>query len=254
MSKCSPGVVPIHKGDKFSLMQCPKNDVERKDMESIPYASVVGSLMYALTCSRPDINFAVGMLGRYQSNPGMKHWKDTKKVLRYLQGMKDHMLIYKRSNELEVIGYTDSDFGGCLDSRKSTFGYLFMFAQGAISWKSATSTMEAEFVACFKATTHALWLWNFISGLAVVDTISRPQKIYCDNSTTVFFSKNERYSKGAKHIELKYFSVKEEVQKQRVSIMHIRTEHMMADPLTKGLQPKLFKEHVESIGLGWIKD
>ncbi|XP_061363681.1 secreted RxLR effector protein 161-like [Gastrolobium bilobum] len=161
MSKCSPGVVLVQKGDKFNLMQCPKNDVERKEMESIPYVSVVGNLMYAQTCTRPDISFAVEMLGRYQSNPGMEHWKSAKKVLRYLQGTKDHMLMYKRFKELEVIGYTDSDFGGCLDRRKSTFGYLFMFAQGAISWKSAkktivaSSTMEAEFVACFEATTHA---------------------------------------------------------------------------------------------------
>ncbi|XP_061356738.1 secreted RxLR effector protein 161-like [Gastrolobium bilobum] len=136
MSKCSPRVVPVQKCDKFNLMQCPKNDVERKEMESIPYVSVVGSLMYAQTCTQPDISFAVGMLGRYQSNPGMEHWKAAKKVLRYLQGTKDHMLMYKRFNELEVIGYTDPDFGECLDSRKSTFGYLFMFAQGAISWKS----------------------------------------------------------------------------------------------------------------------
>jgi len=63
--------VPIQKGDKFSLMQCPKNDLEQKQMENIPYASVVGSLMYAQTCTRPDISFAVGMLGRYQSNPGL---------------------------------------------------------------------------------------------------------------------------------------------------------------------------------------
>ena len=118
MSKCSPRVVPIQKGDKFSLMQCPKNDVERKDMESTPYASVVGSLMYLQTCTRPDISYAVGMLGKYQSNPGIDHWKATKKVLRYLQGTKNYMLMYKRSNHLEVIGYLDSDFVGCLDSKK----------------------------------------------------------------------------------------------------------------------------------------
>ena len=69
MDKCSTSLVPIHKGDKFSFMQCPKNDLKRKQMENIPYASVVGSLMYAQTCTRPDINFAVGILGRYQSNP-----------------------------------------------------------------------------------------------------------------------------------------------------------------------------------------
>jgi len=85
MDKCSTSLVPIQKGDKFSLMQCPKNDLKWKQMENIPYASVVGSLMYAQTCTRPDISFAVGMLGRYQSNPGLKHWKAAKKVLRYLQ-------------------------------------------------------------------------------------------------------------------------------------------------------------------------
>ena len=149
MSKCSAGVVPIQKGDKLSLMKCPKNDVERKDMESIPYASVVGSLMYLQTCTRPDISYVVGMLGRYQSNPGIDHWKAAKKVLRYLQGTKNYMLTYKRSNHLEVIGYSDSDFDGCLDIRKSTFGYLFLLVEGAVSWKSAkqtfiaSSTMEA---------------------------------------------------------------------------------------------------------------
>ncbi|TYJ97922.1 F-box/FBD/LRR-repeat protein [Cucumis melo var. makuwa] len=70
-------------------------------METIPYASIVGSLLYAQTCTRPDISFAMGMLGRYQSNPGMEHWKAAKKVLRYLQGTKDYMLTYKRSDHLE---------------------------------------------------------------------------------------------------------------------------------------------------------
>ena len=137
---------------------------------------------------------------------------------------------------MEVVGYSNSDFAGCIDTRKSMFGYLFQLAEGAILWKSAkqsviaTSTMEAEFVACFEATIHALWLRNFISGLGVVDTITKPLKIYCDNSAAVFFSKNDKYSKGAKHMELKYFTVKEEVQKQRVSLEHIRTDLMITDP------------------------
>ena len=133
MNNCSASVVPLQKGDKFSLMQCPKNDVEHKGMESIPYASVVGSLMYLQTCTRPDISFAVGMLGRYQSNPGIDHWKAAKKVLRYLQGTKDYMLTFRRSDQLEVIGYSDSDFSGCINSGKSTFGYSLLLAQGAIS-------------------------------------------------------------------------------------------------------------------------
>ena len=109
--------------------------------------------------------------------------------------------------------------------------------------------MEAEFVACFEATVQANWLRNFISGLGVVNSIARLLKIYCDNSAAVFFSKNDKYSKGAKHMKLKYFAVKEEVQKQRVSIEHISTNLMIVDPLTKRLPPKTFTGHVERMGI-----
>ena len=96
--------------------------MEREQMKKIPYASTVGSLMYAQTCTRPDISFAVGMLGRYQSDPGFEYWKAAKKVMRYLQRTKDYMLTYKRSELLEVVSYSNSDYGSCLDSLKSTSG------------------------------------------------------------------------------------------------------------------------------------
>ncbi|XP_068497891.1 secreted RxLR effector protein 161-like [Phaseolus vulgaris] len=128
MDKCSTSPIPIQKGDKFSLIQCPKNDLERKQMENIPYAFVVGCLMYAQTCTRPDISFAVSMLRRYQSDPGFDHWKVANKVLRYLQGTKNHMLTYRKFDHLEVIGYTNSDFAGCMDTRKSTFGYVYLLS------------------------------------------------------------------------------------------------------------------------------
>ncbi|KAL0386504.1 UNVERIFIED_CONTAM: Retrovirus-related Pol polyprotein from transposon TNT 1-94 [Sesamum latifolium] len=144
------------------------NDLEWEQMKDIPYASAIGSLMYAQVCTRPDIAFAVGMLGRYQSNPGLDHWRAAKKVMRYLQWTKD-MLMYRRTKNLEVVGYSDSDFVGCVDSRKSTSGYIFIIVSGAVSWRSAkqiliaTSTMEAEFVSCFEATSHGVWLKSFIS-------------------------------------------------------------------------------------------
>jgi len=112
----------------------------------------------------------------------------------------------------------------------------------------AASTMEVEFVSCFEATIQANWLRNFISGLGVVDSISKPLNIYCYNSVAIFFSKNDKYSKGAKHMELKYFAVKEEVQKRRVSIEHISTDLMIANPLIKGLLPKLYSSHVKNMG------
>ncbi|RVW51428.1 Retrovirus-related Pol polyprotein from transposon TNT 1-94 [Vitis vinifera] len=91
------------------------------------------SLMYAQVCTRPDIAFVVGMLGRYLSNPGSQHWKTAKKVLRYLQGTKDLMLTYQRTSLLDVVGFCDADFAGCIDDKKSTTGYIFMMAGGAAS-------------------------------------------------------------------------------------------------------------------------
>ena len=142
-----------------------------------------------------------------------------------------------------------------MDTRKFTVGYLFILAGGTISWKSAkqyviaASLMVAEFVACFKATVSTNWLQNFISGLELVNNISKPLKTYCDNTATVFFSKNYKHSKGAKHMKLKYSSVKEEVQKHKVTIEHISTKLMIADPFTKGLPPKKIAGRVKRMDL-----
>ncbi|KAL0386360.1 UNVERIFIED_CONTAM: Retrovirus-related Pol polyprotein from transposon TNT 1-94 [Sesamum latifolium] len=198
MKDCSPSIAPIMKGDKLHLNQCPRNDLEWEQMKDIPYASAIGSLMYAQVCTRPDIAFAVGMLGRYQSNPGLDHWRAAKKVMRYLQWTKDYMLMYRRTKNLEVVGYSDSDFVGCVDSRKSTSGYIFIIVSGAVSWRSAkqiliaTSTMEAEFVSCFEATSHGVWLKSFISSHRIMDSISRPLRIYSDNSAAAFMAKITR--------------------------------------------------------------
>ncbi|XP_070005939.1 secreted RxLR effector protein 161-like [Nicotiana tabacum] len=162
MKNCSPIVAPIIKGDKFSLNQCPQNALEKEQMKDIPYASLVGSLMYVQVYTRPDIAFTVRMLDRYQSNPGLDHWKVGKRVLRYLHGTTDFKLTYKYSDSLEVIGYSVSDLGGCKDTVKSTSGYILLLAGGVVPWRSvkqtilAISTMEAEFIACYEATSHAL--------------------------------------------------------------------------------------------------
>ena len=102
-------------------------------MGEVPYASVVGSLMYAMLCTRLDICYMVGLVTRFQSNPGMEHWIVVKHILKYLRRMRDYMLTYKY-DDLVPIGYTDSDFQSDKDSRKSTLGYMFTLGGGAISW------------------------------------------------------------------------------------------------------------------------
>ena len=92
--------------------------------------------MYAQVCTRLDIAFVVDVLGGYLSDPGQSHWKAAKKVLRYFQGTKDLMLTYRHTDTLRVIGFSDFDYLGCVDDKKSNYGYIFMMAEGAVSWKS----------------------------------------------------------------------------------------------------------------------
>ena len=133
--------------------------------------------MYAQVCTRPDIAFVVGVLGRYLSNPGLQHWKAVKRVMRYLKRTKGYMLTYQKFDNLEIIGYSDSDFAGCQDNKRSTSGYIYMLDGGDISWKSAkqtlvaSSTMAMKFIACFEASNHGIWLQNFVTSLRVVDDI-----------------------------------------------------------------------------------
>jgi hypothetical protein len=146
-------------------------------MKSVPYVLPVGSLIYAQVCTRPDLAFVIGMLDRYQKNPGVSHWNGIKKTLRYIQDIKGLMLTYQRSDSLKIVGYLDSDFTGCLDTDRSTLGYVFKLIGEAISWSSSkqtvmtSSTMYAEYVACYEAAGQALWLKKFVPGLRVVDNI-----------------------------------------------------------------------------------
>ncbi|RVW24610.1 Retrovirus-related Pol polyprotein from transposon TNT 1-94 [Vitis vinifera] len=187
-SNCALGDTLVAKDDKFSLHQCPKNELEKKNME------------------------------RYLSNQGMDHWKKAKRVMRYLQRTKDYILTYRRSSHLEIVGYSDSDFAGCLDSRRSTLGYIFMLAGGAVSWKSvkqtliASSTMEVEFIACYEASNHGIWMQNFITKLRIVDGIEKPLRTNCNNKAAELYSKNNQSLSKSKHIDIKFLVVKERVQ------------------------------------------
>jgi len=110
--------------------------------------------------------------------------------------------------------------------------------------------MEAEFVSCFEATSHGVWLKSFISGLKIIDTISRPLRIFCDNLAAVFMAKNNTSGSRSKHIDIKYLAIRERVKDKKVVIEHISTKLMIVDPLIKGVPPFKFKDHVERMGLG----
>ena len=109
--------------------------------------------------------------------------------------------------------------------------------------------MYAEFVACYEASGQVTWLKKFVPGLRVVDSIEKQLKLYCINEPAVFYAHNNKSSGAAKHIDIKFYVVKEQVQDQTICLEHVRTNKMSVDPLTKGLPPKVFREHLAGMGL-----
>ena len=254
MENSKKGNQPSVLGFHISLEDCPKTDEERKRMSTVPYASAVGSLMYAMLCTRPDICYAVGIVSRYQSNPGPRHWQAVKHILKYLRRTRGYMLVYS-GMDLKPIGYTDSDFQTCRDSRKSTSGSVFVLGGGAIVWRSVKqtctpdSTMEAEYVAASEATKEATWLQKFLRDLEVVPEMDKAITLYCDNSAAIANTKETRNHKRTKHIDRKYHIIREAVVDRIVDVVKIATENNLADPLTKTLVTKKFDEHVEGMGM-----
>jgi hypothetical protein len=127
------------------------------------------------------------------------------------------MLTYERSDKLERVGYSDSDFAGCLDTDRFTLGYVFKLIGGAISWSSSKQTvitsfmMYVEFVACYETVGQTMWLKKFVTGLRVVDIIERPLKLYCDNEPVILYAHNNKKTKTSKHINIIFYVVKEKI-------------------------------------------
>ena len=126
---------PIERNLSFSLDMCPKSPEEKEQMSKVPYSSAIGSLMYAMMCTCPDICYVVGLATRFQSNPCIKHWMTVNRILRYVKGTVYYVMCYQ-GRDLRLIGYTYVDWGGDPDQHKSTSGYAFLLNDCAISWGS----------------------------------------------------------------------------------------------------------------------
>ncbi|RVW73464.1 Retrovirus-related Pol polyprotein from transposon TNT 1-94 [Vitis vinifera] len=170
MNEAKPVSTPLGSHFKLSKEQSPKTEEERDHMSKVPYASAIGSLMYAMVCTRPDIAHAVGVVSRFMSRPGKQHWEAVKWILRYLKGSLDTCLCFTGAS-LKLQGYVDADFAGDIDSRKSTTGFVFTLGGTAISWTSnlqkivTLSTTEAEYVAATEAGKEMIWLHGFLDEL-----------------------------------------------------------------------------------------
>jgi hypothetical protein len=252
MSDCKSAPTPMDAGIKLSKDMSPKNDEENEAMKSVPYQNAIGSLMYVMTGTRPDIAYAVGATSVYNSNPGEKHWKAVKRIMRYLKGSRDFELEYKSTND-PMHGYSDADWGGNADDRRSTTGYTFIMSDAAVCWGSkrqptvALSTTEAEYMALTQATKEAVWLKRFLQDIKL--ETQNNVRILTDNQSSMALAKNPVFHARTKHIDIRHHFIRERVEAGDIELVFCKTEDMLADVLTKGLTKEKHNRFTEGIGL-----
>ncbi|KAE8678648.1 hypothetical protein F3Y22_tig00111402pilonHSYRG00027 [Hibiscus syriacus] len=229
---------PLTPHFKIGASISPKDDAEREYKSKVPYASVVGSLMYAMVCTRPDISQAVGVVSRYIHDPGKEHWQAVKWIMRYILNTVDVGLVFQQDKQDGqcVVGYCDSDYAGDLDKRRSTNGYVFTSAKAPVSWKStlqstvALSTTEAKYMAVTEAVKEAIWLQGLLGELEMEQ---KHIKVHCDSQSAIHLAKNQVYHARTKHIDVRYHFVREILEEGGVIIQKIRITKNPADMLTK---------------------
>jgi hypothetical protein len=248
-----PVSTPLAPHFKLSAQLCPKSDEEKTKMKEVPYSSLIGGLMYAMVCTRPDIAHAVGMVSRFMHNPGKMHWDAAKWILRYLHGTRNIGICFEGNNE-EIdkfsIGYVDSDFASDLDKRRSTTGYVFTMAKGPICWRSilqptvALSTTEAEYMAMAEAIKEAIWTLGLIEDLGVNQ---HKLDVYCDSQSAIYLAKYQVHHARTKHIDVRYHFLREVIAEGEILVKKIATVDNPADMLTKIVGVSKFKHCLDLV-------
>ena len=251
LEQSKPLYVPMQKGTKPSLKMSPSNEKQRQEMESIPYKSAIGSLLYLAICTRPDISYAVSALARYSQNPGSEHWTLVKNVIRYVKNTKEHGLFFNKEvmpieGLMSTSGYCDAAFNDS-ETGKSTTGYIVMISNHyPISWRSklssttALSTMEAELIALHSVAKEMAWTRMVLSEISSLDL--PPSIIHCDNNPVVQLTKGLRVTERNKHIRPKYFYVFDLIKDHEVVVLKIGTDDQLADILTKSIANPQFSK------------
>lgn len=244
MSDCKPRFTPGEQKLSF--------DSEGEIIDPTGYREMVGSLIYIMTCTRPDLSWIVSKLSQHLAEPKQQHWSAAKHLLRYLKGTRDQELHYHKSEKgLKLEGYSDADWASDKDDRRSTTGYCFSLTENGpvISWKSrkqstvALSTCEAEYMALAAATQESMYLVQLLRGVDSREHV--PVKIYEDNQGAIALSKNPVCTQRSKHIDIKFHFVRSAHTEGKISIEYCPTENMIADVLTKSVTKVKFESFKE---------
>ncbi|OQD78121.1 hypothetical protein PENANT_c086G01457 [Penicillium antarcticum] len=253
MEACQPKTTPMN--PKQVLNRHP--DEEPPDEETkARFATAIGSLMYLMVGTRPDIAFALGTLSRFTSQPQSHHQVVLQRLLRYVKATQYHRITYRSG---QLIGYTDADFGGSVvtDGAYSTSGYVFQLAGAPVSWSSkrqgevATSTTHVEYIGQYNAILHLQWLRTFLAETQLYQ--SPVTNIMADNQSAIALSRNPEFHKRTKHFNVKFHYQRAVLNTGEISLQYVPTEEQAADGLTKPLGPTAFATFCSLLGIEALK-
>jgi hypothetical protein len=257
MWNASPEKTPMN--EKCQLTKAVEGTEATTEFRTM-YQSAVGSLIYAMLGTRPDIAYAVASVSRFSSNPTEDHWKAVKRIMRYLRGTLNVGLEYGGRYTEEVLeGFTDADWANDKGDRKSIGGYIYLLNGAAISWSSkkqstiALSSCEAEYTALCNAAKEAVWLRRLLQHFDVTSA-SKPTTILADNQSAIALVKNPQFHSRTKHINIQYHYTRDQVERKTLRVDFIPTNDQITDILTKPLGPTKFLHFIGTLGLKGIPD
>ncbi|KAJ4711603.1 Retrovirus-related Pol polyprotein from transposon TNT 1-94 [Melia azedarach] len=249
MSTAKPIDTPSAANAHLSVAFAPKSVEEKEYMSRVPYTSAVGSLMYAMVCTRPDLAQSVSVVSRFMGEPGKEHWQAVKRIFRYLKGTFDVGLIYRGDTQCLVTGFSDSDYAGDVDSRRSMTGYVFTLGSSVVSWKATLqptvtlSTTEAEYMALTEAAKEGIWLKGLVSDLG----LHHDQAIvYCDSLSAICLAKDQVHHERTKHIDVRYHFLRSE---KRIKVNKVGTADNPADMFTKPVPHSKFQHCLDLLNV-----
>ena len=237
MSQCNLVATPVATSGKLSAIAGSPCD------DPTLYRSLAGALQY-LTFTRPDISYAVQQVCLYMHDPRIEHISAFHRILRYVKGTIYFGLQLYRSNISTLLSYTDADWGGCPDTRRSTSGYCVFLGDNLISWSAkrqptvSKSSAEAEYRGVANVVSETCWIRNLL--LELHCPITTATLVYCDNISAVYLAGNPVHHQRTKHIEIDIHFVREKVKRGDVRVLHVPTRYQIADIFTKGLPQVLF--------------
>jgi hypothetical protein len=235
MAECRPAYTPLAAGTTLTA-----SDTDDADSQlTSRYQQIIGSLMYAMLGSRPNICFAVNRLSQFSSKLTEAHLHAAQHVMCYLATTRGYQLTYGLNDATELVGYCDSDWAADPDTRRSTTGYTFILSGGSVAWATqkqrtvALSSTEAEYMALTECVKHAEWTISLLDQLNF--EIDLPLEIYSDSLGARAIAKNSVHHKRTKHIDIRHHYVRDVIERNTITVEEVGIKNNVADLLTKSL-------------------